>query len=344
MPLRSELVDVTCEATDSIWIVQSLVEVVENMGVPRQRFLKAAQLEAAWLEHADARLPRSKVGRACEIALDLTADPAFGLHWAERLTANAFNLISHLVAHAANLRQAFETLFQFAQLLTDRLGLELIEREKTVEVRYALSPGTSQRARRLESEMVTLGLHRVVRALGAHARADRVTFEYSAPAHHAEYTRVFDGAEQFDQPFTGMVFDRALMNAASPRKDEDLHHELCALAKRQIARLAHDAPYAVRVRDSLMKRVTLRDAGMQSVARSLGVSERSLRRHLAAEGTSYTTVAKDAFATRAMRLLRDEQRSIQETAYEMGFTNPNSFHRAFKRCTGTTPNAVRGQH
>jgi hypothetical protein len=60
-----------------------------------------------------------------------------------------------------------------------------------------------------------------------------------------EETRLFEGAESFEQPLTGIVFDRALMDAASPYKDEAMyprcgpsqsatccvrseHHSLCA--------------------------------------------------------------------------------------------------------------------
>jgi AraC-like DNA-binding protein len=52
-------------------------------------------------------------------------------------------------------------------------------------------------------------------------------------------------------------------------------------------------------------------------------------------------VESDALATVARHFLRDKQLTIQETAYEMGFTNTSTFHRAFKRWTGTTPNASR---
>jgi AraC-like DNA-binding protein len=91
-----------------------------------------------------------------------------------------------------------------------------------------------------------------------------------------------------------------------------------------------------------MKRAAPHEADMNTVARALGFSTRSLRRHLAAENTSYSAIANDTFAALAKRLLRDERRTLQETAYQMGFTNLSSFHRAFKRWTGTTPRSFRG--
>jgi len=80
---------------------------------------------------------------------------------------------------------------------------------------------------------------------------------------------------------------------------------------------------------------------MRTVARALGLSVRSLRRRLVAEGVSYTSVANDALAMVAKHYLVDEQYSIQQTAHEMGFSDPRAFHRAFKSWTGMTPDAFR---
>ena len=80
---------------------------------------------------------------------------------------------------------------------------------------------------------------------------------------------------------------------------------------------------------------------MTSVARALGMSVRSLHRRLAAEGKSYNDVANEALALFAKQALCSPQRSIQETAHEMGFSDARSFHRAFKRWTGMTPSDYR---
>jgi len=80
---------------------------------------------------------------------------------------------------------------------------------------------------------------------------------------------------------------------------------------------------------------------MFTVARALSISTRTLRRRLAAEGTSYDAVAHATLAHRARTLLAVERRTIRETALALGYSDASAFHRAFKRWTGTTPSACR---
>jgi AraC-like DNA-binding protein len=60
---------------------------------------------------------------------------------------------------------------------------------------------------------------------------------------------------------------------------------------------------------------------------------------LAAEGSSYADAENAAFMILARRLLLDASLTIQQTAYELGFSGANTFHRACKRATGMTPSS-----
>ncbi|MFI5306536.1 MAG: AraC family transcriptional regulator [Polyangiales bacterium] len=327
----------TPESTVSMRVVRELARVVEAAGSSQVELLRAAGIAAEQLEVAEARLLRSEVYRICEIAIDLTADPALGLHWAEGLTLTTFNPVSYLIAHSASLRQGLESLSRFERLLSDEPCFELLEHADEVTLRCPLLAGGSLRMQRFAAEMTVACFFQIIRSFGV--RPEQVSLEYAAPAYHHEYTRIFGEAVRFEQPLTGMVFDRGLLDAASPHKDEDVHEALRTLAERRMARLQHCAPYALRVREFLVQQRRPRLVDMKVVACALGLSMRSLRRRLAAEGKSYSAVEKDALAIVARRLLRDEQRTIQETAYEMGFSDKTAFHRAFKSWTGTTPSA-----
>jgi len=169
----------------------------------------------------------------------------------------------------------------------------------------------------------------------------RVHFEHRAPAYRAEYQRIFARTERFDQPFTGLVFDRALLGASRMYHDAELHRTVLELADSRVLRLNRAATCVDRVRDVWVRHEAPSAATMASVAQLLGISSRTLRRRLAAENTSYDLVASTTLAERARSLLAIEQRTIHETALALGYSDTSAFHRAFKRWTGTTPSASR---
>lgn len=329
------------ERTMSMQIVQGIVAAVERTGVPRRRYLRAAELEGVSLDHPEQRLDREDVFRLTELALDVTADPAFGLHWCEGLSQHSFALLSNLLAHAPNLRSAFETLFRFGELLNDDMQLELVERDGAAILRCDGPIGNSLRYERIAAEMVTLGMYRLIRQFEPNATVERVSFAYAAPDYRREYARVFMSAARFSQPFTGLVFDAALLDAQSPYKDENLLLNLRLVAEQRIARLRRTAPYWQQVSEFLRQQPAPHRVTMADVAQALSLSERSLQRRLTASGRSYSAIAKAAAAATATRLLEQHLLSIKQTAHEMGFSDPSSFHRAFKRWTGKTPSAFR---
>jgi len=337
----AQFIGVVGEPTVAVSVVRGLLDMVEQSGVPRAELLRAAGLRSSLLDATDGRVAYSEIDRVCELALDFTADPALGLHWCETMSAVTFNPLSNLIAHSANLRQGFESLTAFHRVLTDRARYQLVEHGDLVTVRCEPMGTGSLRVQRLATEMLVMGIFRLVRSFCMHAPLPRVAFEYAAPSYAPEYMRAFRGAVQFDQAFTGVVFDRELMDMPSPDKDEDLHVALRGVAERRILRLTQCAPYAARVRELLVRKGPSCRADMDTVARSLGLSVRSLRRRLADEEVSYNDVVTDALTIVAKQLLREKQRSIQETAYDMGFSDTSAFHRAFKRWTGMTPQVFR---
>jgi len=329
--------------TVSMRVVNMLIQAVEQLGVTRVAFLKAAGLSEQQLEVADARLPRSEVYRICELALDQTGDPALGLHWAERVTRSTFVPISYLMAHAASLGDGIASLAQFGRLLSDDPRYEFLEDDDTLTIRCLPSDDQSLRMVRFSAEMMLSGFLHIFRAFHANALPRRVSFAYAAPSYHQEYARIFADAALFEQPFTGIVFDRRLLATASLHEDEELQQALHTIVQRRMPQHTDQSPCALRVRELLAREGWPKRPDMETVASTLGLSVRSLRRRLADEGKSYRAVENDAFAIVAMQRLRDERGTIQEAADELGFSDTTAFHRAFKRATGTTPMKYREQ-
>ncbi|MET0340156.1 MAG: AraC family transcriptional regulator [Polyangiales bacterium] len=329
------------ELTVSVRILRSLFAMTERKGVSQAALLAATRIDAATLAADDGRITQSQMDAAVECAIALSGDSALGLHWAEHgMNGLAFAPVSPLMAHAPTFGDALAMLRHYGRLLSDHIGFVLVEGNDHVSIRRNRPHSSSQCAHRFAAEAMLLGFFRVTRMVGPELPPALACFDYPAPPYRAEYARAFDGNERFDAPHTELVFTRAMLDARSPHQDDDMQEALRRVADRRIVQLGTRAPYALRVRELLLKQGPHR-ADMKDVARSLGLSVRSLRRRLADEGRSYNEVSLEALALTAKRHLRDEQLSIQETAYEMGFSDTSTFHRAFKRWTGMTPSAFR---
>jgi AraC-like DNA-binding protein len=80
---------------------------------------------------------------------------------------------------------------------------------------------------------------------------------------------------------------------------------------------------------------------LDRLAASLNMSERTLKRRLHDEGTTYSRLSERIRIEAAHSLLKDCNRSVKEVAYMLGYSGANNFIRAYKRETGSTPGACR---
>lgn len=74
-----------------------------------------------------------------------------------------------------------------------------------------------------------------------------------------------------------------------------------------------------------------------SVAQSLSLSKRTFERRLSQEGTSFRQILDLTRAELALEFLAQPEYTLCEVSYLLGFKEPNSFLRAFKRWHGQTP-------
>ena len=72
-------------------------------------------------------------------------------------------------------------------------------------------------------------------------------------------------------------------------------------------------------------------------AKQLAISLPTLKRHLAAAGTSWHAMAQDRKMQAAKRYFEEERRSVSDVALAIGYAESASFIRAYRRYFGHTP-------
>ncbi|MBE7212364.1 MAG: AraC family transcriptional regulator ligand-binding domain-containing protein [Gluconacetobacter diazotrophicus] len=110
------------------------------------------------------------------------------------------------------------------------------------------------------------------------------------------------------------------------------------LSARQTGRSLGDEVKAV-----LKRLLAGRRPAIGDVARSLGLSRRTLQRRLADGGETFQGLLQEARRDLARHYLGQGTLELAETAYLLGFDDANSFFRAFHRWEGTSPKRWQGR-
>jgi AraC-like DNA-binding protein len=128
------------------------------------------------------------------------------------------------------------------------------------------------------------------------------------------------------------------------KSDPYLHDLLvgyCEEALKHRPRPVH--PLRTRVENAVTALLPRGKAKTGEVARSLGLSQRTLARRLAAEGLTFVSILNELRSNLARYYLNDTNLSVSEIAWVLGFTEASAFTHAFKRWTGLSPSQARVQ-
>jgi AraC-like DNA-binding protein len=77
------------------------------------------------------------------------------------------------------------------------------------------------------------------------------------------------------------------------------------------------------------------------LAEAVGVSVRTLQRRLSAAGTTFSRLVGEVRMRTALPLLEDPSNLLTEIAFDLGYSHPAHFTRAFRRWAGMTPSEYR---
>ena len=141
-----------------------------------------------------------------------------------------------------------------------------------------------------------------------------------------------------------MIFDASVRDI--PLKpthaflSNDLDKEISKRQSQNALQINAHTPISASAKQEIKVRL-IDDFSSDSVAKSLSLSKRTFERRLLQEGTSYRQLLEQTRAEMALDYLTSTEYTVTEISYLLGFQEPNSFFRAFKRWYGQAPSAYR---
>ncbi len=316
----------------SVALLRPLAELLGRLDVDSSAFL-------AGLDVDEAMAPNTYVdATAVDAALDdiaaRRADPAFALTLARAAMARPLGLFGHMVWLSGTVRDALTRAAKFYSIVTKRTTLALVEDGPVATVRVTSVYRTLRRGRILtEFPFASLALR------GREATEGKFMPRAVRFAHAGEATLAY--ADVFQCPVTfgaradelEVASDQLALRLAS--SDPIIAEALEAKIAQLTAGGAGHSTFVDKVRRALAARLDA-ELSPAAIAKALGISARTLRRHLEQEGLTLRTALDDVRRERADELLA-KGTAIKDIAFQLGFSEPSAFSRAYKRWTGVAP-------
>lgn len=301
-------------------------------------------LERTQLASPEFRVPASANDALWAEAERLTGETDFGLRFAKRLDLDAFHLVGHLAASSPTLGVALERVVRFSRLLHDA-GRTEVERHHGRVLLFPGCRGLPRPPPRQIAEFNTASAVVLIRFITARlAWAPReVSFHHDAPRDVEPHRALFGRAPRFGAAEDVIVLEEADLalpvRVSAPSR---IGQYLESYAATLLAQLPESAD---EVREQVLRAIvsSLPSGGttLESVAGQLSMTPRTLQRRLTDDGTTFSEIVEDARLTTAEHHLADERLTLAEISFLLGFNEPSTFHKAFRRWTGLSPGAWR---
>jgi AraC-like DNA-binding protein len=319
-------------------IPQMALVALQRFGINLDSIHQAAGINP---EQMQDELTPDEVQRWLECALEVTGDPHFGLVIGSEIHPEHFGVVGVTAMASPTFGRALEKFSRYKRVVT-RDRLELLGTPDGTLARFRIAPACETWIRaKAQVELaflVSFGrrLSRVV------IRPLEVHFQAPSSDEDGRYHDFFGCSVLFSQPYNQVLFDKSDLELPlfGNRELADIA-ELRAEAMLQKCNESEDIGQRVKsvLRGSLGASVPT----FSELAHELHMSERSLQRHLRLKGTSYIRLLDQVRFERARRFLTHDQLAIAEVAYLLGFNATSSFHRAFRRWAGVTPERFRAE-
>jgi AraC-like DNA-binding protein len=314
---------------------------LKSVGVPVAPILRRVGLTPELVADPEERLSvRSQIALLDEAAIALK-DDCLGFTLACDHDPRAIGLLYYVMASSRTLGEALQRLARYSKVTNEALVFEYREGNRLIiDLRYS---GVPRHSDRHQMEFCMFAALRICRLL----TGQKLVPQHFSMAHYrsgntAEMTRFVGTKVEFGADLDEFALNIEARGLSVIHADNHLNDLLLKYCEAALANRQGDvSQLRTKVENAMTSLLPHGRALVGEVARSLGMSERTLGRKLADEGLNFTEILQELRRDLAVRYLGDRKLHVSKIAWLLGFREVSAFTHAFKRWTGKTPRQLR---
>jgi AraC-like DNA-binding protein len=314
---------------------------LKSAGVPLGPILKRSGLTPELVADPEERLNvRSQIAFLNEAASALK-DDRLGFTLACDHEPREIGLLYYVMASSRTLGEALQRLARYSKVTNEALVFGYREGNRLIiSLGYS---GVPRHSDRHQMEFCMFAALRICRLL----TGQKLVPQHFSIAHHrsgntAEMARFVGTKVEFGADRDEFALNLDSRQLSVIHADNHLNGLLLKYCEAALANRQGDvSQLRTKVENTISSLLPHGRVLVGDVARTLGMSERTLSRKLADEGLNFTEILQQLRRDLAVRYLDDRKLHVSKVAWLLGFREVSAFTHAFKRWTGQTPRQMR---
>jgi AraC-like DNA-binding protein len=314
---------------------------LKSAGVPVAPLLKRVGLTPDLIAEPEERLSvRCQIALLDEAAIALK-DNCLGFTLARDHDPREIGLLYYVMASSRTLGEALKRLARYSRVTNEALVFGYREANRLIlNLSYA---GVPRHSDKHQIEFCLFGLLRICRML----TEQNLVPQYFSISHHRssvtfEMARFVGTKVEFGADSDEFALNLDARELPLIHSDPYLNDLLLEYCEEALANKRGDRSHLrTRVENAISPLLPHGRVVVRDVARSLGMSDRTLARKLSDEGLNFTEIPQELRHDLAVRYLNDRKLHVSKIAWLLGFHEVSAFTHAFKRWTGKTPRQMR---
>jgi AraC-like DNA-binding protein len=312
-------------------------------GVPPFDVLHVVGLNEADVESSHTLISVDQILTFYREIIERIADPTFAYRAGLRFHLTTYGMYGLAIMSSKTLRHAFDLAVKYRHLSSRTISFSFDPQGQLARWTFMPVPHPWMRGQlyRFVVELtvgVFVALHRDL--IGPDFRFESVGLTFDPDIDAVRRLEPFEGATFERSAENWLCFDSAYLDREMRMGSPAVNRMLVEICEVQLAQLRKRVGVPGQVREEIEKNAC-RTTSIGTVARRLNLTERSLRRRLEAESTSYREIHDELQLQAAIRYLRDTAMTIEDIAESLGYSDAANFRRAFRRWTNRTPQEYR---
>jgi AraC-like DNA-binding protein len=324
----------------SVW-PRTIVADLRRHGRNVDRILDEAGLDLRSVNRVGGRIPWQVQAKLMDIAARELGDDCYGTHLAAEVDVRDADALAYVGLASHTLGEALANLARYVKIFNEVVELDLsTENGATVLGVSGVDPSFIHHGQQMEfGTALLLHLYRFITK--RQITPVEVHFVHGRQHGQGELSRYFGCKVRYRQNRVRVVFRTADLAIPIDTSDYRLLKILTVYCEGILKRHVREAGILEKVERRIVDLLPKGAAKAKVIAADLGVSERTLARHLATLGTSFNDVLDRIRKQLALKYLSETNLRIAQVAFLLGYANPPAFSLAFKRWTGKAPMELR---